>query len=164
MSSAYTSLRPTVVDLEVDARDPRSALLVAAQCACRVSGRDPAPVSRALWRREQVGSTALGQGIAIPHARIDGLDRRLTLFLRLRSPLDFDAPDGKLVNQLYVILVPADDATDDHLEFLARVAAALSDGPLRSQIASAADPAAVQHAFAAWEEAAQRRTNAASPS
>lgn len=151
MSSESNSLCPSAVALDVDARDLSAALLAAAQLAGQTCRRDPASIYRALSRREQVGSTALGQAIAIPHARIDGISQRFTLFLRLRTPIDFGAPDGKLVNKLYVILVPTDGSTDDHLQFLARVASSLSDRPLRTRISEAADGAAVHRAFAAWE-------------
>ena len=59
-----------------------------------------------LFAREKLGSTGLGQGIAIPHGRIRGLTRSLGAFVRPRQPIPFDAPDGKPVGQIFVLLVP----------------------------------------------------------
>jgi PTS system nitrogen regulatory IIA component len=75
-------------------------------------------VARSLSRREQVGSTGLGYGIAIPHARIGGLDRILGFYARLRSPIPFQAPDGKPVLDVLALLVPA-PGIDQHLLVLA---------------------------------------------
>src|SRR6202163_4314826 len=65
-----------------------------------------APVLRALWRREQVGSTGLGHGIAVPHARITGISEPIVLFVRTKSAIEFNAPDHKPVSLLFMILVP----------------------------------------------------------
>src|SRR5450631_504492 len=77
----------------------------------------------------QTGSTALGAGFAIPHARINGIARPLTLFMRTRLPVAFDAPDGKPVSDLLAIMVPADGAKEDHLQLLALVARLFSARP-----------------------------------
>ncbi len=65
-----------------------------------------APVLRALLRQEQSGSTALGHGIAVPHARIAGISRPIVLFIRTKSAIDFHASDRKPVSFLFVIFVP----------------------------------------------------------
>jgi PTS system nitrogen regulatory IIA component len=65
----------TGILLEVDVRDRPHALEVAAAAIGRAHGLDPVPIFRALWRREQVGSTALAEGFAIPHARISSIAR-----------------------------------------------------------------------------------------
>ena len=59
-----------------------------------------------LFAREKLGSTGLGQGIAIPHGRIKGLKQAAGAFLRLTNPVPFDSPDGRPVNLLFVLLVP----------------------------------------------------------
>src|ERR1700690_1156095 len=59
-----------------------------------------------LFARERLGSTGLGQGVAIPHGRIKGLKEPVAAFVRLSTPVPFDAPDGKPVAQLFVLLVP----------------------------------------------------------
>src|SRR5207248_490916 len=68
-----------------------------------------------LSAREKLGSTGLGQGIAIPHGRIKGLAEAQGAFARLAAPIAFDAPDGKPVSQIFVLLVP-EHATEQHLQ------------------------------------------------
>src|SRR5713226_3814749 len=68
-----------------------------------------------LSARERLGSTGLGQGIAIPHGRIKGLKEALGAFVRLSQPVPFDAPDGNPVSLVFVLLVPA-TATEKHLQ------------------------------------------------
>lgn len=143
-------LQPEAIVLDVDIHDRRRALEAAAALIADAHGLDPAPILRALWRREQVGSTALGQGVAIPHARISGITRPLMLFLRPRYAIEFDAPDGKLVSSILVILVPADGATDDHLMLLASLAAAFSDREFRARLAAASTGSEVAAEFAGW--------------
>ena len=142
-----TWLQPQDILLDVDVRDRPHALEVAAATIGRAHGLDPAPIFRALWRREQVGSTALGEGFAIPHARIGGIARPITLFMRTKLVIAFDSPDGKPVSQLLVIMVPEDGAKDDHLQLLALVARLFSDRDFRTQLDSAPDAAAAAEAF-----------------
>ena len=87
----------------------------------RSAGLPQAGVAASLAAREKLGSTGLGQGIAIPHGRIHGLQDALGAFARLRTPVPFDAPDGKPVDQLFVLLVP-EHATDRHLQLLSELA------------------------------------------
>jgi PTS system nitrogen regulatory IIA component len=83
--------------------------------------------------RESLGSTALGQGVAIPHARLSGLRRAIAAFVRLRAAIPFDAPDGKPVSSLLVLLVP-EGATDAHLELLAQAASLFCDKAFRDRL------------------------------
>jgi nitrogen PTS system EIIA component len=142
-------LQPQEILLGVEVRDRSHALEVAAAAIGSAHGLDPAPVFRALWRREQAGSTALGDGFAIPHARIDGIARPLTLFMRTKLAIAFDAPDGKPVSRLLVIVVPTDGSKDDHLQLLALVARLLSDRSFRDQLDSAPDAPTAAAAFEA---------------
>ena len=79
-----------------------------------------------LFARERLGSTGLGQGVAIPHGRIKGLKDALGAFVRLAQPVPFDAPDGKPVTLLFVLLVP-EQATEKHLQILSELAQMFSD-------------------------------------
>lgn len=144
-----TWLQPMDIVLDVDVRDRPQAIEIGTSAFCRTQGLDPTPVFRALWRREQAGSTALGEGFAIPHARIGGIARPTTLFMRTRVAIAFDAPDGHPVSQLLVILVPEDGAKDDHLQLLALVARLFSDRGFRTRLDRATDAAAVADAFQA---------------
>lgn len=101
-----------------------------------------------LFAREKLGSTGLGQGIAIPHGRIKGLKEALGAFVRLSQPLAFDAPDGRPVTLVFVLLVP-EQATEQHLQILSELATRFSERQFREQLAAAADSATVVAAFAA---------------
>lgn len=91
-----------------------------------------------LFAREKLGSTGLGQGVAIPHGRIKGLKEAVGAFLRLAAPVQFDAPDGKPVSFLFVLLVP-EQATEQHLQILSELAQMFSDRAFREQLAAAPD-------------------------
>lgn len=78
-----------------------------------------------LFSRERLGSTALGQGVAVPHGRVKGLDQALAAFIRLAQPIPFDAPDGQPVSMLLCLLVP-EAATQQHLDILAELAQLMS--------------------------------------
>ena len=145
-------LCPEEIILDVDVAERQQALQAAAVAIAQTHGLKAPPVFRALWRREQVGSTALGQGVAIPHARISGIDRPLTLYMRPKQAIAFDAPDGKPVSTIFVIMVPADGATDDHLELLALVARMFSDSTFRQRLQRAFDPTQAGQAFREWAE------------
>jgi len=103
-----------------------------------------------LFARERLGSTGLGQGVAIPHGRIKGLKDALGAFVRLEEPVAFDAPDGKPVNLLFVLLVP-EQATEKHLQILSELAQMFSDKALREAMASANDPAALHRIVVSWQ-------------
>lgn len=110
-----------------------------------------------LFARERLGSTGLGQGVAIPHGRIKGLKDALGAFVRLAQPVSFDAPDGKPVTLLFVLLVP-EQATEKHLQILSELAQMFSDRALRDAMTGAADAAALHQLIAAWQpDAAGRR-------
>lgn len=102
-----------------------------------------------LFAREKLGSTGLGQGIAIPHGRIKGLKDALGAFIRLAEPVPFDAPDGRPVSMLFVLLVP-EQANEHHLQLLSALAQMFSDRPFREQLMSAPDALAAHALFANW--------------
>ena len=106
-----------------------------------------------LQAREKLGSTGLGQGIAIPHGRIRGLAEAKGAFVRLKTPIPFDSPDGKPVAQVFVLLVPA-QATEKHLQLLSELAQMFSEASFRDNLASPTDVNGVREAFDSWEPAA----------
>jgi PTS system nitrogen regulatory IIA component len=117
------------------------------------SGLDAGMVASSLAAREKLGSTGLGQGIAIPHGRIKGLKEARGAFLRLKQPVPFDAPDGKPVSQVFVLLVP-ELATDLHLQLLSELAQMFSERTFRERLAAATSAADLVNLFRAWEPAA----------
>lgn len=114
-----------------------------------------------LFARERLGSTGLGQGVAIPHGRIKGLKDALGAFIRLAQPVPFDAPDGGPVSLVFVLLVP-EKATEKHLQLLSELAQMFSDKVLREAMSRAADAPALHQLIAGWEPdaAGQRRAAA----
>jgi PTS system nitrogen regulatory IIA component len=87
---------------------------------------DASHVLKALMARERLGSTALGQGVAVPHCRLE-CDSPVAAFIHLRRPVDFDAPDQVDVDLLFVLVVPEQESTQ-HLKILATLAH-IFDGP-----------------------------------
>ena len=106
-------------------------------------------VVECLSAREKLGSTGLGQGVALPHARIKGLSQAMAAFVRLKMPMPFDSPDAKPVSEMLVLLVP-ERATEEHLQILAEFAQMLSDRQFREQIRASDDAVAVSRLFADW--------------
>ncbi len=92
-----------------------------------------------LFAREKLGSTGLGQGVAIPHGRIKGLKHAAGAFLRLAAPVPFDSPDGRPVDLLFVLLVP-EQATEQHLQILSELAQRFSDRAFREKLHAAGNP------------------------
>lgn len=113
-----------------------------------------------LFAREKLGSTGLGQGIAIPHGRIKGLKDALGAFIRLAEPVPFDAPDGRPVSLLFVLLVP-EQANEHHLQLLSELAQMFSDRTFREQLLSAPDALAAHALFAQWGSDASDNSSAA---
>jgi len=113
---------------------------------CALSAKQ---VLSALIQREKLGSTGLGQGVAIPHGRIKGLKQTLGIFVRTAKPIDFSAPDGALVNMIFVMLVP-EQANESHLRLLSELAQMFSDRSFREQLCGAADAAAVWTLLESW--------------
>ena len=146
-NSASPDTFPHLIDLDVDARNKHDLFRIAVAMLHRAYAVDPAPILRALWRREEAGSTGLGRGVAIPHARVPGIAEPLTMLLRLRTPIPFDAPDGKLVSLALVIIVPDDDATEQHLQLLARFASLCTDRVFRKRLSEATDADVVRKIF-----------------
>ena len=142
-------LQPEEILIDAPLHDATHALEVIADAISERHGLDPGPVFRALSRREQAGSTAIGGGFAIPHARIAGIERPLTLLLRALHPIPFKAPDGSPVSLMLAILVPENGDKNDHLQLLALVAELFSKPRFRAQLDTGTEAVAIAAAFRA---------------
>lgn len=144
-----------LLDLAVADREALFAHL--AQFIEQHYGLEAASVTAGLAAREALGSTALGQGVAVPHGHIKGLQQALALYVRPRTPIPFDAPDGRPVTDLVVLFVP-EWANMTHLHLLAEVAERFCDQRFRERLHACADPHAVCGLFADFEvqDAAER--------
>ena len=94
--------------------------------AAVLSGQNERAIFDILMQREKLGSTAIGNGIAIPHGKMPGLTRLFGLFARLDRPVDFEALDNQPVDLVFLLLAP-ESAGADHLKSLARIARLLRD-------------------------------------
>ena len=106
-------------------------------------------ILNSLSEREELGSTALGYGIAIPHGRIKGLSQAAGMLYRLQTPLEFDAPDTKPVTLCFILLVPK-EANEKHLQILGELAQLFGDEAMRSRMLTAQNSAELHALITAW--------------
>jgi PTS system nitrogen regulatory IIA component len=136
------------VSARVNVKTKRQALVVVSEVAARTTGLPSTAVLAALLEREAAGSTGLGEGVALPHARLDGLERLQGVFVRLDAPVPFDAVDDQPVDLILALLVPAEATGLEHVQALARSARLLRRPELREQLRKAQTADAV-HALLA---------------
>ena len=106
-----------------------------------------------LFAREKLGSTGLGQGVAIPHGRIPKLREATAAFVKTTHPIPFDSPDGQPVSLIFVLLVP-ELATDLHLQILGELAQMFSDEAFREKLLHCEDTESIHQMFCEWNSAA----------
>jgi PTS system nitrogen regulatory IIA component len=140
--------------LEVSAKSKRALMDVVGHHMEAVHAISHPRVARGLEQREKIGSTAIGFGVAIPHARIMELDRIQVAYLRLKSPIPFDAPDGIAVSDIFVLLVPK-QATQEHLLLLAEVSQLFAERRFREALHRCASPQQVKKLFTTWASSTQ---------
>jgi nitrogen PTS system EIIA component len=104
-----------------------------------------------LWERERLGSTAIGDGIAIPHGKLQGVQSVIAVFGRHLDGVDFDSLDGA-PTRLFFLLVAPEDAVGQHLKALARVSRLLKDQAFRERLLAAADRSDLFHLICAEDE------------
>lgn len=111
-----------------------------AEIAAQVYGLDAASAVDALQERETLGPTGVGHGVALPHARVEGLADVVGVFLRLDRPLDFDSVDRQPVDLVFALFAPRDSGVD-HLKALALVSRTMRDGAMCAKLRANHDPA-----------------------
>lgn len=159
MSLIPQLLPPTNVVVDLDASSKKRVFEQAGLIFENHQGIARGAVFDSLFARERLGSTGLGQGIAIPHGRIKGLKDAAGAFLRLATPVQFDAPDGRPVNMLFVLLVP-EQANETHLQLLSELAQMFSDRSFRDALQSAPDAACIHQLFLDWSSDAANESSA----
>ena len=136
-------LDPESVVQSLRARAKKQVLQeLAAQAVRRLPALDERPVFDTLLQRERLGSTGIGEGVAIPHGKLPGLDRLFGLFARFDRPIDFEALDGQPVDITFLLLAP-EGAGADHLKALAQVARVLREPGMLTHIRAARDAGAL---------------------
>jgi PTS system nitrogen regulatory IIA component len=148
--NALTNLfTPDCIALDISANNRASAFAAAGELFAKQSGIDAGSVVEFLNAREDLGSTALGAGVAIPHGRVKGLKQPSAALMRLQNPIEFSAPDSEPVSILIFLLVP-EKATQQHLEILSSIAQMLSDTDTRQTLLTATDPIKVCELLQHW--------------
>jgi PTS system nitrogen regulatory IIA component len=135
-------LRPEAVAPALRVKSKKQALQELSAHAARLVGLDEREVFDTLLQRERLGSTGIGERVAIPHCKLPRLDRLFGLVARLDKPIDFEALDGEPVDIIFLLLAPA-AAGADHLKALAKVARALRQPGIRDRIRAARDASAL---------------------
>ena len=109
-------------------------------------------IYRALLAREKLGSTAIGEGIAIPHCRINDCAVPAGCLVTLQEPIDFGSADGQDVDIIFVLLVP-EEATEAHLKLLAALARSFSNAEVRERVRQTQDPEALKQLLVSGDAA-----------
>ena len=122
-------LVPEGVVADLKATSKKQALQDLAKRAAEVSGLHERAIFDVLMERERLGTTGVGNGIAIPHGKLASLDRLHGLFARLEQPIDFHAIDERPVDLIFVLLAP-ENAGADHLKALARISRLLRNNSI----------------------------------
>jgi len=137
------------IALDNPAKNRAEAFAAAGELFAKRIRIDSDVVVEFLNAREDLGSTALGAGVAIPHGRVKGLKQPTAAMMRLKEPIEFAAPDGEPVSTLIFLLVP-EKATQQHLEILSSIAQLLSDADARHLLSTITDPAKVCELLQQW--------------
>jgi PTS system nitrogen regulatory IIA component len=132
--------------LKSGASSKRQALHVVASAAAQAMGLDEIRVFDALMEREALGSTGLGSGVAVPHARLAGLETVKAIFVRLDNPVAYDAVDDRPVDLMFALFAPP-KAGAEHLRALAAVSRAMRSPELREQLRQAHTADAIHALF-----------------
>jgi PTS system nitrogen regulatory IIA component len=133
---------PNAVIAALTVTSKKQALQELAAKAAQLTGQNERAVFEVLLQREKLGSTGVGNGIAIPHGKLPKLDRLFGLFGRLDRPIDFEALDGQPVDLVFLLLAP-ETAGADHLKALARVARLLRDPDVARKLRESRDAEAL---------------------
>ena len=140
------------VRLDLDVSNKTQLLEQVAALLATRHGLSKTFILESLTAREQLGSTGVGHGVAIPHARMNQCAVPAAAFVRAKLGIPFDAPDGKPVSVFLGLIVP-NKASEQHLQLLATAAGMLSDRIFRDKLKTSTDPRIVRELLAAWPDA-----------
>lgn len=142
---------PDAVLTSLRAKNKKQLLQELSARAARLTGLSERDIFDVLLQRERLGSTGLGQGVAIPHGKLAGLKHIVGIFARLPDPIDFDAADGEKVDIVCLLLAP-EGAGADHLKALASISRVLRDAGSVRKLRACKDASAI-YAVLTQEEA-----------
>ena len=147
MSDLSDLLRPEAILTGLPATGKKTALTLLSNAAAPLVGVDAREIGDRLAVREKLGSTGFGDGVAIPHARLEGIAEISGLFVRLAQPIEFGAVDDLPVDLIFALFSPV-DAGAAHLKALARVSRRLRDRPFLAKLRGAGSRDALYALFA----------------
>jgi PTS system nitrogen regulatory IIA component len=133
---------PNAVIPALKVNGKKQAIQELAARAAQLTGQNERTIFEILMQREKLGSTGVGNGIAIPHGKLAKLGRLFGLFARLDRPVEFEALDGQPVDLIFLLLAP-ETAGADHLKALARVARLLRDSEVARKLRESRDSEAI---------------------
>src|SRR5271170_362916 len=140
------------IRLDVDVSTKEQLLRQIASLLAARQGLPEGPILEGMIAREQLGSTGVGHGVAIPHARMTQCGAAAAVFMRTKVGIPFEAPDGRPVSVFLGLIVP-NMANERHLQLLATAAGMLGDRAFREKLRACADAAAVKDLLTAWPDA-----------
>ncbi len=152
MNPVGEMLRVDDIEVDADVADKDRLLERVAFLLARQSGLSEADILQSLQVREQLGSTALGHGVALPHARMPQCRAAAAAFVRTKVPIPFGAPDRVPVSKFLGLIVPNVGA-DRHLRVLATAASMFGDPAFRDAVDASPEPRRIAALFAAWPAA-----------
>jgi nitrogen PTS system EIIA component len=150
MTAIFEFLAPGAVQSQCHASSAKAVVHILAQIAEREYALSAAQIAERLVERERLGSTGFGSGIAIPHAKVDGLDHVVGVFLQMANPIEFKAVDSLPVDLIFCLLSPV-DAGSLHLKALAQISRWLRDKAFVAKLRGAGSAEAIFALFAALD-------------
>ncbi len=139
-------IKPENVVLDLDVSSKTQALQAMSASASELAGIPVDTILYALQKREKLGSTGIGQGVAIPHTRINGIDKPVALVARSKQPIDFESIDGNPVDIVFLLLTP-DEEPNKHLNVLACFSRKLRTPGVLEQMRAAKSVASLYSCF-----------------
>jgi PTS system nitrogen regulatory IIA component len=139
-------IKPENVILNLDVSSKTQALQAMSASASELAAIPADTIVNALLKREKLGSTGIGQGVALPHTRIAGIGRPVAMVARLKQPIDFESIDGKPVDIVFLLLTP-DEEPNKHLNVLACFSRKLRSPGVLDQMRAAKDAASLYSCF-----------------
>ena len=153
--SLHDLLQPERILLDPETTNRADLVAKMAAVACEgVPGVDPAVAAEAVHRREKAVPASVGEGVAVPHARVSGLAEPRAVFARLAEGIDWQAPDGRPVRLAILFLTPGDAASGTQARFLQRIAGIMQSDYLRAKLLDASTPEEVREVLRIGETSA----------
>ena len=138
---------PSAIIPALKVNGKKQAIQELAGRAAKLTGQSERLIFETLMQREKLGSTGVGNGVAIPHGKLPKLTKLFGLFARLERPVDFESLDGQPVNLIFLLLAP-EGAGADHLKALARIARLLRDQDVAKKLRASRDAQAIYSVLA----------------